>query len=249
MRNILKFAYKELKVFYIIEIFLFIVISLVAVFYNKNILVFNPLRGGHEFIFNIIKRYTELILYINLIVSVIMLQKQLTSPRGRLLFLSNISGKKFFGSHIIGFMLIQALFSVVGFGLILVASRFKEVFSNELFSNELFLDFHNIFMLNFNTVAIYIIILFVTTLVRSSISNYAIASIVVIVVNILVTLMFLFINYAYPAIFLPAGTIQFYVNKMFRIVINIPIILIQCILAVALFFRATKVLENKLDIV
>ncbi|WP_238883559.1 hypothetical protein [Clostridium sp. YIM B02551] len=244
MRNILKFGYKELKVFYIIEIFLFIVISLVAVFYNKNILVFNPLRGGHEFIFNIIKRYTELILYINLIVSVIMLQMQLTSSRGRLLFLSNISGKKFFISHIIGFILIQSLFSCVGFVIILLASRFKEVFANELF-----LDFHNIFMLNFNTIAIYIIILFTTTLVRSRISNYAIASIVVIVVSILVTLMFLFINYAYPAIFLPAGTIQFYVNKMFRIVINIPMILIQCILAVALFFRATKVLENKLDIV
>ena len=245
MKNILKFGYKELKVFYIIEIFLFIVISLVAVFYNKNILVFNPFRGGHEFIFNIIKRYTELILYINLIVSVIMLQMQLTSSRGRLLFLTNISGKKFFISHIIGFMLIQALFSGVGFALILLASRFKNVFANELF-----LDFHNIFLLFLNTIAIYILILFITTLVRSRISNYAISSITIVIVSMVGALMFLFVNYIYPHNFWPAGTMMFYVSLMRRYVtINIPIILAQCFLGVLLFFRASKVLENKLDIV
>ncbi|MDD7795201.1 hypothetical protein [Clostridium sp. 'White wine YQ'] len=244
MRNILKFGYKELKLFYILEIFLFIVVSLIGMFYHGVIPVFNPLRVGFEYAFNPISDFTKLLLYINLIAGVVILQMQLTSSRGKLMFLTNISGKKFFLSHITGFILIQAFFGIMG-----VITMFLSSQVDTMIVYVRVVDTFNIFLLFLNTVAIYLIILFVTTFVRSRISNYVIASGLGVIGSLVGVLIFLFINYIYPHNFWPAGTMMFLINKMFYVTINIPIILIQCLLGVLVFFKISKVLENKLDIV
>ncbi len=245
MRNIIKFSIRELRFIYLIELLVYLGVFVVTSIGNWMVLD----ETASELI--------KLILIVNTFIHFVSIGNVLINREGKLILSTGISGRKLLFAKITEFILVQMLFTLVGYIFIFLKAQIKTGFHG------IFFDYSNLFAIFMYSIIIYMVITFVIILLKSKTNS----RVLIFILGVGGTLILFFISILtnnYIAAVNPVGTIVFDIQSIadwganilnagqtifgLKVHINIFSIIVKLGLLITAFINVAKVIDEKLDI-
>lgn len=262
MLKLLKHNFKEVRWFYFWEIVIVTLMVSFMIWNNKSTINENGVSytigmGVNEYR-NMLVLFSTYIMIIHLGFNIVIANVQLSDRKSKLIFLTDISGKKFILSKIIEFSIVQLITSILG----LIISLRLIVISNDL--GRVLPEFINyITLFNYNLI-VYVIVLLSIILIRTKLNGVLSSSLLGVGITILV--MYALFKFNFHILQdLNLGTISikmekfvYSVGKMlnmgqgmfgWRIRINVFSALAKLGILAGTFILASKAIDKKLDVV
>ncbi|WP_326512016.1 hypothetical protein [Clostridium intestinale] len=262
MLKLLKYNFKEVRWFYFWEI---VIVTLMASFMiwnskgtiNENGVSYKVGMGVNEYR-NMLVLFSTYIMIIHLGFNIVITNIQLSDRKSKLLFLTDISGKKFILSKIIEFSIVQLLTSILG----LIISLRLIVISNELW--RVLSEVLNYISLFDYSLIIYIVLLISIILIRTKLNGVLSSSLLGIGITILTMYVLFKFNFHilqdlnFGTISIKMEKFVYSVGKMlnmgqgifgWRIKINVFSALPKLGILAGTFILASKAIDKKLDVV
>ncbi|WP_027633872.1 hypothetical protein [Clostridium hydrogeniformans] len=240
MLKILKYSLKEYKWVYIAE-----ALGIIAFTIGTNL--------SEDINIKVITSFLSIVMFVNFIMQIMLFSFQLSTERGRMLFMAPIKGKSFFVSKVVEFFAANTFIILSGVFILAISS----LGNNELSSGLLRFIYENFGnMLKLST--IYFIIISLITLVGSITNNGLVVVLSSIIGNLIITLglgklnhlcNIWFEDYIYKVSYNDSTKVFYSVGDIMNSSLNLVYIGLTIIIIGGLIYFSSKILDKKLDII